>query len=248
MISRRAFLKTGALLGGAVTAAAVLGDAFGWGRLLGDDLALAQVGARLGAVLVPADHVSWLIRSGALAHLPGAPGRAHDPEGRWSTPFRLRALTIHEPGAKRPPTLRGLGPTALWPADARTATAAALLALDRSPNAADSDALAAAERWLRRAQPHIANPTGRADRPTIAWQDFAAPGFQALREGLLVTEWDWVILAHAPEPHRAEDFIRQHPGTWQSPPAHAIALTGLPAITSFEVCRIYERVAVGLPA
>lgn len=247
MISRREFLKAGAVLGGALTAAAI-GNALGWGRLAFDDLELARAGARLGAMLVPADHTGWLIRTGALAHLPGTPGRAHDPEGRWSSPYRLRALTIQQTGSSQPPTLSRLGATTLWPADARTAAAAALLALGRSPNAADADTLAEAERWLRSARPQIASRSIWADRPTVIWQDVTTPGFQALREGLLVTEWDWVILAHAPEPHRAEDFIRQQPSTWQTPPTQAIALTELPAIASFNVCRIFERVVVGLTA
>ncbi len=240
MISRRAFLKAGAIVGGALTAAAI-----GFGRLALDDAELAREGQRLGALLAPADHVAWLIRTGALAHLAGTPGRPHDLAGEYSTPFRLRGLAVTGTGAA--PSLSQLQRSGgWWPADTRAAMAAALLASGLSPNASDAAALAQGERWLRAARPRVAfRGTPPAGTAQLAWQELSAPDFRAPVEGLIVSEWDWVILAHAPTPHLAEDFIRRQAGTWQSPPTGAIALTALPPTTSFELGRIFERVAVG---
>ncbi len=240
MISRRAFLKAGALVGGVLTTAAV-----GWGRLSADDAALARDGRRLGALLAPADHVAWLIQTGAVSHLAGTPGRPHDPEGQYSSPYRLRGLTVRLPhGASSLRRLQQVG--GWWPADARTAVAAALLAGGLSPNATDAAALAHSERWLRVARPRIPGARTRAaGRIGLAWQDLDTPDFQAPVEGLLVSEWDWVILAHAPKPYLAEDFIRRQVSTWRPPPAEAVALSHVPPTASFAICRIFERVAIG---
>ncbi len=240
MISRRAFLKAGAVVGGVLTAATV-----GWGRLSADDLALARDGRRLGALLAPADHVAWLIQTGAVSHLAGTPGRPHDPEGQYSAPFRLRGLTVHLPdGSTSLRRLQQIG--GWWPADARTAIAAALLAGGFSPNATDAAALAQSERWLRSARPRVTGSRALAAGGSgLTWQDLDAPGFRTLTEGLLVSEWDWVILAHAPKPHLAEDFIRRQASTWRPPPAEAILLSHVPPTASFAICRIFERVAIG---
>lgn len=240
MISRRAFLKAGAVVGSVATAAAL-----SLGRLNHDDLQLARDGRRLGALLIPADHVAWLIKTGVLAHLAGAPGRSHDPEGRYSSPFRLNGLSLHLPGGEA--SLRRLhSANAWWPSDARSVVAAALVATGSSPNATDRPALARSERWLQSARPRIRG----AARGTVGleWLSVDAPSFQAPAEGLIVAEWDWVILSHAPQPHLAEDFIRRQTSTWRPAPAGSLVLTDLPPTTSFEVCRIFERVAVGLPA
>ena len=240
MISRRAFLKAGAVLSGVATAAA-----FGYGRLTADDVRVARDGRQLGALLVPADHAAWLIKTGALAHLAGTPGRPHDPEGQFTLPFRLNGLSLRLPGGE--PTLRRLERSAgWWPADARSMVAAALLATGQSPNATDRAALQRGERWLRLARPRVdAPPSGAV---ALEWLSLDAPMFNPPIEGLIVSEWDWVILAHAPTPHLAEDFIRRQTSTWRPPPSGAIALVDVPPTTSFEMCRIFERVAIGRPA
>ncbi len=240
MISRRAFLKAGAVLGGVATAAA-----FGHGRLTADDALVARDGRRLGALLVPADHAAWLIKTGALAHLAGTPGRPHDPEGQYTAPFRLNGLSLRLPGGE--PTLRRLERSnAWWPSDPRSMVAAALLATGHSPNATDRVALQRCERWLRLARPRVdAPPLGAV---ALEWLSVDSPAFNAPIEGLIVSEWDWVILAHAPAPHLAEDFIRRQTSTWRLPSPGALVLTEVPPTTSFEMCRIFERVAVGRPA
>lgn len=244
MISRRAFLKIGAVVGGAMTAA-LLADPTRWARLAPEDARLAREGWGLGALLAPADHVAWLIQTGALTHLAGTPNRPHDPEGRYSVPFRLRGLTVrHLSGSERPALADLQRRSVIWPDDARAAMAAALLALGRSPNAVEAASLSAGERWLRAARPRVAVEAWLAHPPRLAWQDLRQADFRAPREGLIVSEWDWVILAQAPAPHLAEDFIRRQTSTWQKPPADAIALAALPATASFEICRIFERVAV----
>lgn len=239
MISRRAFLMAGAVLGGVATAAAL-----GYGRLTDNDLRLARDGRRLGALLVPADHAAWLIKTGALAHLAGSPGRPHDPEGQFTVPFRLNGLSLRLPGGE--PTLRRLEHAgAWWPADARSMVAAALLATGHSPNTTDRAALQRGERWLQSARPRVdVAPSGAI---AIEWLSVDSPVYNAPVEGQIVSEWDWVILAHAPTPHLAEDFIRRQTSTWRQPSPGALVLADVPPTTSFEMCRIFERVAIGRP-
>lgn len=239
MISRRAFLKAGAVFGGVATAAA-----FGYGRLTADDRRVARDGRQLGALLVPADHAAWLIKTGALAHLAGTPGRSHDPEGQFTVPFRLNGLSLRLPGGE--PTLRRLeNANAWWPSDARSMVAAALLATGHSPNATDHPALRRGERWLQLARPRVDAPPAGA--VMLEWLSVDSPAFNAPVEGLIVSEWDWVILAHAPAPYLAEDFIRRQTSTWRPPSTGAFPLVDVPPTTSFEMCRIFERVAVGRP-
>lgn len=237
MVTRRGFLKTGLMLTAALGLAEWLHPARQPGFASPE---LLQLGVKHGALLVTAELAARLIHQGRLAHLAGPPGRSHDPDGAFTTPAGISVLTVS--GADR---LRDmLRPGGLWPADARTAVAAALLALGYSPNSESAEALAQAERALVRAQPHlVADPAQDARTAlgarSLIWRDLGAP--QPLDAGLAV-EWDWVILADAVDPAAAEDFIRAQRRPVPAFPAYARTLTPLSDEASFAYQRVYERV------
>lgn len=237
VVTRRGFLKSGL----ALTAALGLVEWLTPVRQPGfASPELLRLGAAHGALLVTAELAARLIHQGRLAHLAGPPGRAHDPDGAFTTPAGVSVLTVS--GADR---LRDmLQPGGLWPADARTAVAAALLALGYSPNSESVEALAHAERALVRAQPRFVAEPAQAARATLGrhsliWRDLGAP--QPLDAGLAV-EWDWVILADAFDPAAAEDFIRAQRRLVPAFPAFTRTLTPLSDEASFAYQRVYERV------
>jgi hypothetical protein len=199
-----------------------------------------HLGAARGALLVTAELAARLIQQGRLAHLAGPPGRAHDPEGAFTTPAGISVLTVT--GADRLCEL--LRPGGLWPADARTSIAATLLALGYSPNSHSAVELARAERALAQAWPEfVADPAGDVRTAlgarALLWRNLGAP--EPLDAGLAV-EWDWVILIEAPDPAIAEDFIRAQRRPVPAFPAYTRTLTPLSDETSFAYQRIFERV------
>lgn len=235
--TRRGFLKTSLVLGAALGLAEWLIPARQPGFVSSDVL---HLGAARGALLVTAELAARLIQQGRLAHLAGPPGRAHDPEGAFTTPAGISVLTVT--GADR---LRDmLRPGGLWPDDARTSIAAALLALGHSPNSHSAGELAQAERALRQAQPDFVTDPARDARTVLGaralvWRDLGAA--QPLDAGLAV-EWDWVILADAPDAASAEDFIRAQRRPVPAFPAYTRTLTPLSDQASFLYQRLFERV------
>ena len=164
-------------------------------------------------LLAPAYIAAALIQRGVLQATGGkperAPGRAHDPDGVFTIPYRYKigALRYSEGGAPASmPSWSELWQAdgrILWPSGSRLAIGAALLSRGYSPNDTHAGHLAQAGKdlaWLGstpRTSAHL----------TFELVDAAAAGDARLPlEGVPLVEYDWVLPA-AGNAERARSFV-----------------------------------------
>lgn len=173
-LSRRAFLK----LSGALSVAASW-PARGGARLAATwpvpyphyyfpnpEKLLAQNLARFDVLLLPAYAAAELIQANALQTLPGAPSRAHDPEGAFTQPYHYQIISLPLASA--------------WPNHPRVVVGAALWARGYSPNDSHPGHLAQIEKDLLTRRPLV-----RPDAATLVIEyDWVIP-LNANREAAL---------------------------------------------------------------
>ena len=107
-------------------------------------------------LLVPAYAAVELIRRNALRLIPGPPGRAHDPDGAYTLPYRTAVSALLYRG-QPPRSLDDLWRAdALWPDSSRLVIGAALLRRGYSPNDTHSGRLAQIEQDLLDLRPRLA--------------------------------------------------------------------------------------------
>ena len=175
--------------------------------------------------LVPAYVAAQLIQRGWLRPLEGHPGRAHDPEGRFTLPYAQRVAAVRFPAeAEAPKTaswqdLWQAGPRVLWPAAGRLLAGAALLRRGYSPNDAHPGHLAQAGMDLQQLRPrlsfqgaeHVEHWERRPRAAAFVLADPAmigpANGLRLPGEGTMLIEYDWVITAAAPRTDLARQFL-----------------------------------------
>ena len=162
------------------------------------DSMLACSLARFDLLLAPAYIAAELIRHGRLQAAGGPPGRAHDPEGAFTIPYRyqigaLRCLDGGAPaGVASWSELWQAEGRVLWPGGSRLAIGAALLGRGHSPNDTHAGHLTQAGSDLIRLQ---ASPR-TSTRLTFELVDASAAGQARLPvEGVPLIEYDWVIPA-----------------------------------------------------
>jgi hypothetical protein len=156
--------------------------------------------ARFDLLLAPAYIAAELIQRGVLQATGGmpewAPGRAHDPDGTFTIPYRYKigALRYSEGGAPASmPSWSELWQAdgrILWPSGSRLAIGAALLSRGYSPNDTHAGHLAQAGDDLARLE--SAPPTSA--RLALELVDASAASHARLpMEGVPLIEYDWVI-------------------------------------------------------
>jgi hypothetical protein len=243
VLSRRNFLKLGALLGAGLAWPAAV-HAAGAPRVasalplpgaehLPADAWPARPPAGLDLLLVPAYVAADYIRGGHLQPLYGPRGRAHDPEGAFTWPYahHVAALLGRRPGQSASWAAVWQGaPGARWPVDPRLVIGAALLRRGYSPNDTHAGHLAQVEADLLDLAPRLAG--GSTPGLAFGWVDLAAVSAEALpQEGTLLVEYDWVIPLGAADPVAARAFaMRQAPAALPSgrPSVPLVPLMPLP--------------------
>lgn len=194
---------------------------------------LTQPLAAYDLVLAPAYIAAELIQRALVQTLPGAPDRAHDPEGAFTRPYNYLVSTWACRGAL-PASLADLKPgRSLWPNFPRLALGAALQWWGVSPNTTHPGVLAEVVAALKAAAARVVRD------PQTAWQagqgDFALT-LQPLAElpktcqvpnsHAILLELDWLIPQAAPDPTAARQFLAQLPSAVYAPPP-ALRLTPL---------------------
>jgi hypothetical protein len=235
-LNRRAFLKLGAAAGAAaLLRPAALGDAFPriasalplpvqHAYFADPDRLLAPSLARFDLLLAPAYIAAELIGRGAVQAAgwatPWAAGRAHDPDGAFTFPYRYQIAVLRNLSSGAPAgvlswsdLLRAEG-RVLWTGGGRLPIGAALLSRGYSPNDTHAGRLAQAGSDLAR----LASATSAPARLAIEMVDAAAAGQYRLPvEGVPLIEYDWVIPAGA-DPALARSYV-QSLGRPADPPA-----------------------------
>ena len=208
------------------------------------------------AALVPAYVAAQLIHKGWLQPLHGPPGRAHDPEGRFTLPYAFRVAALRfssEPAAPLMAAWADLWSAAggaAWPAFGRVITGAALLRRGYSPNDSHPGHLAQAAQDLARLRGQSAPE--RFSAVTLVLADPAefgqANGLRLPAEGTLLIEYDWVITAgpaRADAARRFIDGLRPMAQNLRSDlPMRLIPLMPLPASAQAQQMEIWSSLAV----
>jgi spermidine/putrescine-binding protein len=230
-ISRRAFLKlSGASLAGwslrpalatlaAPVVAATLPLPFPHRYLPNPDTLLARLTAGVDLLLVPAHVAAGLIQQSRLLRLAGPGGRAHDPEGAYTVPYRFAlAALAHRVGAAPDEPWQ---PSVAWPSFGRLLLGAALQRRGYSPNDPHAGHVAEAARDLLQRRPALAADPLAVLLAGDAVAAFApvpvnANGEPELAEGLaamlppwggVLLEYDWVVPVNAPDPEAARALV-----------------------------------------
>lgn len=235
-VDRRAFLKlSGAGLAGiglrparaalaAPVVAATLPVPFAHRYVANPDSLLARLPAGADLLLVPAHVAAGLIQRGRLLRLAGPAGRAHDPEGAFTVPYRFAVAALVHPLDAVPDD--PWQPSLAWPSFGRLLLGAALQRRGHSPNAPHAGHVAEAARDLLRLRPDLAADPIAALLAGRAAAAFAPVPVNEAREpelaaGLAATlppwggvllEYDWAIPASAPDPEAARAFVAGWPG------------------------------------
>ncbi len=191
---------------------------------------LARVPPGFDLLLVPAYVAAGLIRREHLLPLAGPHGRAHDPEGAYTVPYRYAVSAVLRPaGAASADPWQS--PVA-WPPFSRLLLGAALQRRGYSPNDAHAGHIAQAAKDLAALRPALT-----AD-PLAALHAGVAPAVMApvlvtdtgtmeLEEGVeaalppwggVLLEYDWVIPLNAPDPQAALAFVQVLPPVLATPP------------------------------
>ncbi len=195
------------------------------------DALLAHPPAGFDLLLAPAYVAAGLIQRGLVQPLAGPPGRAHDPDGAYTVPYRLAVSAIVYPagaGADDP----WQAPLA-WPAHGRLVLGAALQRRGFSPNDTHAGHLAQAGADLAALRPALsADPLaslyGGGVWAAFVPAPFSPEGALELDEGLAATpppwggmliEYDWVLPTNAPDVEAALGFLAGLPPLLVAPSA-----------------------------
>ena len=270
-LSRRAFLKlsaAGAAGWGLAPAWSAQAAALGAPRLAATlpvpfphryypdpEALLAKHPAGFDLLLVPAYLAAGLIRRHTLQPLAGPRGRAHDPEGAYTLPYRYAASAILHPAGVAPsdPWQARLA----WPAFGRLLFGAALQRQGYSPNDIHAGHLAQAGEDLAALGLAItADPLATLQAGTAPAAFMPVPlldtGEFALDEGLeaalppwggVLIEYDWVIPANAPDPDAALAFLETLPPAPAKPSLPLVPLAPLPDRAQAQHGRLWASLA-----
>jgi hypothetical protein len=270
-LSRRAFLKLSALgaagwgMAPALSApagpriAATLRVPFEHQFFPNPEALLAKPPVGYDLLLVPAYVAAGLIRRGRLVPLSGPRGRAHDPEGAYTMPYRYAASAVVQRtgAALADPWDAGVA----WPSFSRLLVGAALQRRGYSPNDAHAGHLAQAGRDLAALRPALTDDPLRAlDVGTaiaaMATVPLTETGTFDLDEGLaaalppwggVLVEYDWVIPLNAPDPEAARSFVQALPPLLAAPPlpdgVRLVPLTPLTERAQAQHTRLWAEVA-----
>ncbi len=197
----------------------------GYGALALPERLLTWRPNAIDVALVPAYVAAQLIQRGWLQPFDGQPGRAHDPEGRYTMPYAQRVAAVRFPNETAAPKasswedLWRAGPAAVWPAVGRLLAGAALLRRGYSPNDTHPGHLAQAGMDLRQLRPRLSSPGAehvnhwernpRAAAFVLADPMMIGPanGLRLPGEGTMLIEYDWVITAEAARAEMARRFV-----------------------------------------
>lgn len=185
------------------------------------DSLLARQPAGADLLLVPAYIAVGLVARGWVQRLPGPPGRAHDPEGAYTVPYRYAVSAFVRAAGAAPND--PWHPTIVWPAFSRLLLGAALQRRGFSPNDSHAGHLAQAGEDLLALRPlltgdPLAAVQARAVPSALAAVPVAADGALEAGDGLaatlppwgtVVVEYDWVLPANAPEPATARTWLAE---------------------------------------
>jgi hypothetical protein len=233
-LSRRSFLKLSAagaagwglapsLSKPAPRLAATLPVAFAHQYFPNPEVFLSRLPAGFDLLLVPAYIAAGLIRRHKLQPLAGPLGRAHDPEGAYTLPYRYAvSAVLHQAGAA--PADPWQSPTA-WPSFSRLLLGAALQRRGYSPNDTHAGHLAQASQDVTALSPAITadplaalqagvNPAALLPVPlTEAGELEFDKGWGASLPpwGGMLLEYDWVMPLNAPDPETALAFVQALP-------------------------------------
>lgn len=178
--------------------------------------------ARLPAadlLLVPAYIAAGLIRRGWLQPLAGPAGRAHDPEGAYTIPYRYAISAVVHRAGDAPQEAWAEGVT--WPAFSRLVMGAALQRRGYSPNDAHAGHLTLAAQDVLSLRPALtADPLAAVDSGSVSAAMALVPvsaegqpdvpaGLSAVppRWGGVLVEYDWVLPAGAADSEGARAFV-----------------------------------------
>jgi len=218
--SRRTFFKVSALLS-ALT--------LRFGRPLAVASALPMAGAyinmdadeleplKFDAALLPAYAAVHGIHQRDLHRLSGPPGRAHDPEGAFTVPFKIMIAAVAYAGAEpAQPLFEHLWTReALWPRFGRLALGVALVRRGYSPNTLNLNEVEAAAQALKELRPRFvknvprALETGKGAVGLVLRDAAQLPVTGLPAEARLMIEYDWVMPRTCTQTQAAEALIRR---------------------------------------
>jgi hypothetical protein len=170
-------------------------------------------------LLVPAYVAAGLIRRGWLQPLAGPAGRAHDPEGAYTIPYRYAVSALVHPPGVAPEEAWAEG--VMWPAFSRLVMGAALQRRGYSPNDAHAGHLTLAAQDLEGLRPALtADPLAAVEAGSglaaVALVPVTGEGEPVVPAGLAVTrprwggvlvEYDWVLPAGGSDPDGARAYL-----------------------------------------
>lgn len=219
------------------------------------DVLLARPPAGFDLLLVPAYIAAGLIQRALLQPLAGPPGRAHDPEGAYTVPYRLAVSAVVHPAGAAPDN--PWQASVAWPAHGRLVLGAALQRRGFSPNDTHAGHLAqaGADVWTLRpvlgTDPLAALHAGAASAAFLP-VPFSPEGDLELDEGLAATlppwgrvliEYDWVLPAKAPDVEAALAFLSGLPPVLVAPSVLAdwrpVPLAPLPSRAQAQHTRLW---------
>lgn len=252
--SRRTFFKVSALLS-ALT--------LRLGRPLTIASALPLAGAHVNidadkleplnfdTALLPAYAAMYLIRQRHAQRLSGPPGRAHDPEGAFTIPFKMMIAAVAYPGAEpvQPLLEHVWAREALWPCFGRLALGVALIRHGYSPNTLNLNEVEEAAQALRKLNPRFVNNVPHAleageGAVGLVLRDAARLPVSGLpAEARLMIEYDWLVPRTSPQPKAAEEFIRRQPRPFQlNLPRPYTTLAALPEFARTRYAELWREI------
>ena len=187
------------------------------------EILLTRLPAEVDLLLVPAYIAAGLIQRGRLLPLAGPPGRAHDPEGAYTLPYRCAASAVLHPAGRAPAD--PWQPALAWPSFGRLMLGAALQRRGHSPNDAHAGHVAQAGQDLAALRPSVlADPLAALRAGAVPAALLPVPllsdGTFGLDEDLVAAvppwggvliEYDWVLPTSAPDPALALAFLKTLP-------------------------------------
>jgi hypothetical protein len=256
-VSRRAFLKTSAVIAGAFWVRPASSLAIASTLPIGQphdfhsdpDILLEQEWERYDLLLLPAYAAAGMIARGDAAALPGPAGRAHDPDGAFTIPARFTLTTlVYASAPPVSPRLDHILTAGLLPDFMRLSLGALLLSLGSSPNETDPARLHRVL-WALRNVAIAADPLAalRSGRGQVALTQMAAPwpaGVASPPAAILIV-YDWVLPLAARRPLAARDFLSsvhtRVPGRPALPAGvKAFSLAPLPPVTLARCSAIWK--------
>lgn len=218
--------------------------------------ALLERETKFDALLLPAYAAAELIRRKTVRPLAGRlmagpPGRAHDPAGAFTLPYRrMVAALVYRGERPASASLEALwSPQAIWPAEGRLVIGVALLRRGYPLNPTHPGHLAQVEKDLCALRPQLTRHPLRALKAgrgsvalaLISEDELTARQAAPPMEGRIQVEYDWVIPRSAAKPDLAEQVVRQ-PSAVINHQAATFTLAPLPAAVRARYAEIWARV------